>query len=191
MRARRSSPRSEAIAQQRDLAAVPVAHDIAGVAVVVVPVVLAVLAQARLGARQLVIEFDADLAKHALEVLFQGLKPAEEVHANIAVEAVDLVIVQPRPLVIFEELREGRRRLPAAIAEMIGRNLAVPRVAVEGKLEIAPPDFVVVEKCARFLRRHVVVEAVVLRHGLEPAALEQRPRALPPAMLSPITRLAS
>ena len=62
----------------------------------------------------------------------------------------------------MDEAREGRGLSLAAIAVVIERDLPVPRIAVEGEFEIAPPDFIVVDERLRFGRLHVIVEAVIL-----------------------------
>ena len=51
--------------------------------------------------------------------------------------------------------------------------MAVPRIAVEGELEIAPPNFVVVEQRSGLFRGDMIVKSVIAWISLEPIALEQ------------------
>ena len=141
-----------------------------------------------LGARQVLIELHADLAERLAEIRAEALEPADEIDARIAVDRIDLVIVDPGAPLAVHIARERRWVVRFAIAEMIGGHLPIPRIALEGELEIAPPDFVVVQQRARLRGRHVIVEAVIAGIGLEPIALQQRTRTPPPAMRAPILR---
>ena len=97
----------------------------------------------------------------------------DPIHAEFAVDHVDVRVRQRPRAHLLQKLQQRRPRLLVARAPVIQRNRLVPRVALDRELVVAAPDLLADERTNARSRR-VVLEARAFAARQQPAPLAER-----------------